>query len=253
MDKEIMSPEWLSCAKKGSSAGILRGKDVILEWKKSDIQSPDLAAFKRDICNLACETLTPIEIQFLKKYPHAVSQELFLKPCTSFFEHGIDAVDWEKVEEKIYSTIKQFYLMDLSNFDAAVLKPLADDVYFFITMKEKDSKELLGFCILSITPALTMGNIKLVNLILTNAAKEHSSVLLGSIFSILPQVKRIFTFARPTNTDAIERYRSWGFRQDLDPIQDPNHKVNTEFLICLEYITEQSNVLQKAFEHKTSH
>ena len=248
MNKQIESSNWLSYAKEGLSSGTFRNKDIILEWKKSDIQSPDLAAFKREISNLACETLTPIEIQFLQKYPHAVSQELFLKPCAPFFEHGIDSVDWGKVEEKIQSTIKQFYLMDLSNFGAAVLKPLADDVYFFITMKEKDSKELLGFCLLSITPMLAPGNIKLINLVLTNATKERGIALPSSIFNILPQVKRIFTFARPTNTDALERYRSWGFRQDLDPIQDPNHKVTTEFLICLEYITEQSNVLQKAAE-----
>ncbi len=222
-------------------------KPVILEWKITDIQSPDLAAFKKSICDLACQALTPIEVQFLKAHPHAVSEELFLKSCAPFFENGLETVDWESVKQQIESTMRQFYLTDLSRFGEAVIRPLLDDVYFLVTVKDESSEQLLGFAMLAITPALPYGHVKLINIALIPELKESGldQLLISSIFNILPEVKRMFMFVRPTNVSALETYCSWGFTQDLNPVQDPNHKVNLEYLTLLEYKAEQSNLLQK--------
>lgn len=257
-ENQQQTSPWLSCVKERSAANESRkftakdkfGKPVILEWKKTDIQSPDLAAFKKNVCDLACQALAPIEVQFLQAYPHAVSQEIFLKPCASFFEKGVDAVDWELVKEKIQSTIRQFYLTDLSTFGAAVIKPLLDDVYFLVTVKDREGEKLLGFTMLAITPALPFGNVKLINIAIIPEEKDRGleQLLMSSIFNIIPQVNRIFLGTRPTNDRAIEMYRSWGFTQDLNPVQDPKHKINTEYLIVLEYKADQSSILQKSAE-----
>ena len=99
----------------------------------------------------------------------------------------------------------------------------------------------------AITPALNSGDIKVINIAISPAEKENGldQLLMSSIFNIVPQVKRLFLFSRPTNSSALETYRSCGFTQDLNFVQDPNHKVNLEYLIPLEYRAEQSNILQK--------
>jgi hypothetical protein len=96
-----------------------RGTSIILELHQSDIRFPQLAAFKRDVSELACQILAPHEIQFLQACPQAVTHELFFN-LTTFFEGGIEKVDWKGVEEKIKSTIKQFY----SIYQNLVLKSL---------------------------------------------------------------------------------------------------------------------------------
>jgi len=248
--------EWLSYVKERSAetkkftTKDKSARPIILEWIKTDIQSSTLAAFKKNICELACQVLAPIEVEFLKTYPHAVSQELFLKPCKPFFEQGLEAVDWQSVKEKIQSTMRQFYLTDLSSFGAAVIKPLLDDVYFLVALKDKESETLLGFTMLAVTPALPFGNVKIINIALIPEEKDSGleQLLMSSIFTIIPQVKRIFLFIRPTNDTALKAYQNWGFVQDPNPIQDPNHQVNREYLTFLEYKTEHSNILQKVAE-----
>jgi ribosomal protein S18 acetylase RimI-like enzyme len=225
----------------------LFGKPVILEWTKTDIRSPDLAAFKKNICELACQVIAPIEVQFLRSYPQAVSQELFLKPCAPLFENGLEAVDWEIVRETIQSTIRQFYLTDLSSFGDALIKPLLNDIYYLATIKDQGNEEIAGFIMCAVTPALPFGNVKVINLAVAPEEKKRGldRLLMSSVFTIIPKVNRLFLFVRPTNESVIQTYRSWGFTQDLDPIQDPNHKINTEYLIPLEFRVEQSNQLQE--------
>src|SRR5581483_1482142 len=163
------------------------GIPILVEWYQTDIQSPVLVAFKKNICELASQILAPIEVQFLRAFPQAASQELFLKPCTPFFERGVEDVNWSEVEEKIKSTIKQFYLTDLSKFGAHVIKPLLDDIYIFATAKEKISGKLLGFFMSSITPALPYGSVKVINLGISENERNRGldRLLLSSLFKII--------------------------------------------------------------------
>ncbi|MEI6241941.1 MAG: hypothetical protein WCP39_00870 [Chlamydiota bacterium] len=246
--------QWLTFIRKTilNKTGTFEAKDcqgipVIFDWTQTDIQSPNLATFKKNISEMASDVLAPIEVQFLREHPDAVSKELFLKPCAILFEQGVPSVNWKKVEEQIKSTIKLFYLTDLSTFGAEIIKPLLNDIYFYVTVKNQETKQWLGFTMFSITPALEFGNIKIINLALiaTEQNRGLEQSLMSSIFRIVPEVKRLFVFVRPTNDRDSTMYRSWGFVQDLHPIHDPNHKVNMDSLVMLEYKTELSTFLQK--------
>ena len=206
---------------------------MILNWKKTDILSKELAEFKIKVSDLACNILVPNEVKFLQAYPQAVMQEMFLRPCAPFFEKGIEKVDWTRVKETISSTMKQFYLMDISTFGDALLKPLMQDVYYLVSIKEKE--ELLGFAMFATTPALASGHVKLINVATLPKAKGLDKLLMNSIFTILPSAKTLFLYTRPTNTEDIQNYISWGFKKDGIPVNDPNHKVNSEYQLYLEY------------------
>ena len=226
------------------------GALVKLEWYKTDITSSVLASFKKDISELASQILASSERQFLQAYPHAVESELFLRACAPFFEKGIEHVDWVEVESKIRSTIKQFYLMDLSKFGDEIIKPLLDDIYLFAQVKEVQSGQLSGFIMTSITPALLYGNVKIIGIGIDPNKKNRGleKVLLRAIFTIIPATKRLFLFTRPTNESDLKIYRDLGFTEDLHPIEDPKHKVNMEFLTLMEYKIENLSILQKSLD-----
>lgn len=223
------------------------GTPVVIDWQITDILSPNIAAFKQEVCNLAAEVTATAEMQFLHEHPQAVSQGGFLQACQPLFAQGIENVDWQAVKTTLQSSIKQFYLMDISKFGAEIISKLADDIYYFASIKDQTTGKLLGFIMSSITPALPYGDIKVISVITApeEQSRELEKILLSSILKVIPPVKRMFTITRPTNSATIDAYRACGFTQDLDPVQDPNHTISMEHLVIFEYKTEQSDILQK--------
>lgn len=248
--------DWLAYAKTASAsdgkayASGENGRSFILEWKRSDILSPYLAAFKKDLSDLAAEKLSESELAFLKANPESVASELFLRACKPLLDNGAENADWHTVQETIKSSVKQFYLADLSKFGPDMIKPLLNDIYFYATIRNPDEKEPLGFLLFSITPALPFGDIKVINFFIRehNPSSELQNILMGLVFKILPQTKRIFLFARPTDSAALEMYADMGFERDENPFQDPSHKINHQYLASLDYRIENSKILQRSVE-----
>jgi len=135
-----------------------------------------------------------------------------------------------------------------------MIKPLLNDLYFYATVRDQDEKEPSGFLLFSITPALPFGDVKVINFFM----REHhprsglQNILMGLVFKILPQTKRIFLFARPTDLAALKIYAEMGFEKDENPFQDPNHKINHQYLIPLDYRIESSKILQQTVEMMTN-
>lgn len=255
------SSTWLKHVKEeisAKSSGIFQAKDehnepVVLDWKMTNILSPDLATFKNDVADIAAQTTASMEIQFLHKYPEAASSEYFLKPCEPFFKNGLESVDWQKVEQTLQTTVKQFYLTDISKFGDAI-KPLMEDVYGIVSIKNQNTQTILGFMMFSITPALADGNIKVMHVAVTPTSEHRGleKLLMSSIFKMLPTTKRIFIGTRPTYEQALKTYCSWGFLQDLAFVQDPGHKVNLQYFAVYEYRADQTDSLQKTAAELTS-
>ena len=236
-----MNTTWLAHIQKTTSAcGQIDTKDVfgkslVIEWKSTDILSPDLAPFKATVSDLASEERGLIQGQFLRIHLDAASSELFLKPCAPLLEEGLKSVNWEIIHDKIQATIKQFYLTDLSKFPQEVIKPLMDDIYFFATIKNKEDDHLCGFIMFSVTPALPFGTIKVINL-LVHSKECHRGLekaLINSITQLIPETTKIALFVRPTNESAIQTYHSLGFFEDPFPFQDPKHKINANYSMPL--------------------
>lgn len=217
-------------------------ENYTLEGNISGILSLELAAFKKEVSELAAEQLAPLEVEFLRAFPQALDQELFLCSSSSFFKKGYENVEWELVEESVKSSIKQFYLADLSVFGEALIQPLLNDIYFHVTIKD-ESQQLLGFALFSITPSLPKGTVKVINLVSVNA--DTRSLLLNSIFKMAPETDRLFIYIRPTSENLIKEFLSWGFSKKDNPPIDPNHKINHDYLLYLEY-----NVLQDIAKEK---
>lgn len=214
-------------------------RTVILEWQIAGILSNKLAVFKKEIADLAARTTATSEVEFLRQYPAAVTQEMFLKPCAPLFLQGVDNVKWDTVAITIRETIKQFYCADIKNFGEQVLKMLSSDLYFFAHVTDQSTGKLLGFCMLAITPNLPYGDVKLISIAIEPAEQHRGleALLLGSLFAII-KPQRIFTAIRSTNIQEKEIFTSCGFTINENPQQDPNHKLNLEHWIVMEYKTD---------------
>ena len=247
--KEMLSEE---------NKGIFGYKDaaetpIVLEWNISNILSTELATFKKNVSDIAAKTTANMEVQFLHRHPEAVTSEYFLKPCEPLLKNGLESADWKQVEQTIQSTIKQFYLTDISKFGDA-LKPLLDDLYGFVAIKNQNTQTILGFMMFSITPALADGNVKVIHVAIT-PKEEHrglDKLLMSSIFKILPTTQRIFLGTRPTHKQAIKAYCSWGFSEDLAFTQDPSHEVNSQYFAIYEYLSDQTDLLQEIADQLTT-
>ena len=203
-----------------------------LEWMVADIVSPELAAFKKGVSSLASSITASEETNFLKAYPEAVQEELFLKSCAPFFEGKNASVDWSAVEGQIRSSIQQFYEVDLSKFGQEIIKTLLDDIYFCMTLRRDGSNEIVGFLMAAITPALPDGYVKVINLVLHPSVQEKGleKVLFDTLLDQVQGIQQLFLFVRPTNARAFEAYTSYGFQEAPDLVEDPHHKVNRRYL-----------------------
>ena len=78
--------DWLAYAKTASAsdgkayAADENGRSFILEWRRSDILSPALADFKKELSDLAAEKLSGSEFAFLKANPESASADKTLLP-----------------------------------------------------------------------------------------------------------------------------------------------------------------------------
>lgn len=242
--------DWLASSKNKARNGKFIVNDFfVLEWEKSDILSSEIRSFKKDLAPLAAERISVSELNFLQKNPSVASTELFLMACKPFLEKGLENANLEAIKNAIKDSVMQFYNADLSKFGEEVINPLLNDLYFCVRIKNLDEKENLGFLLFSITPAMPFGNVKVINFFMKDEAPTPSgNILMGLIFEILPDTKRIFVFARPTDTTALDMYAAMGFKEDQNPFQDPNHKVNHLNLKTLEYRAENTKILQTALE-----
>lgn len=221
---------------------------VIIEWHITNILSPELAMFKRNVSDLSAQATAATETELLHQRPEAVHTGGFLKACEPLFAQGPDMVNWQTVEETIRTSIKQFYLMDMTQFGQEVISMLIDDVYFFASVKDQKTDTLLGCIMSSITPALPYGDIKIINIAVEANAQVNGleKLLISALYKTIPTIKRMFIITRPTNCLGLTTYEQCGFVRDNNPIQDPNHAIAMEHFVVLEYKTEQSDIIQKS-------
>ncbi len=242
---------WLASIPSLKNAGSFVGKDkqgnqVMLEWQKTTLVSPDFVTAYSATWEIAEHGYTPVEMQFLQAYPEVVGKEAYFKPFEPLFASGVAAVDWRQVEVAMRSVLKGHFVLDPSLYSDAILKAYAHDIIFVVTIKDQATNQQLGFITFMVRVGYAHGDIKVMSFAVSPAhqCRGLGKLLMGAIFNIVPQVKRIFLHTRVTNERALQAYRSWGFMDDQHPVID--HPLNMAHWSCLEYKADQSNVLQKA-------
>ncbi len=238
--------------KKSTLSGQFLGKDkfdspVVIEWHKTSMLAPEYAALMKQVADLAAQAFLPVEIQFLKTHTEVMTNpDAYFQQFEPFFANGIEHVDWKAVEQKMQSILHGFYKVDTSTLPEETAKVLAKDIYFMVTIKQKDTGALLGFITFLIRPDYAYGDIKVTSIAVSPKEQNRglAKLLMASIFNIAPHIKRIFLCTRVTNEYALRAYQSWGFIKDLHPTQDPHYTFNLDHWTFMEYKANQKDVLQ---------
>lgn len=255
MDTQRMPGAWLAACKeraKKESSGAFAAKDavrvpVLFEWILTDIQSPDCAEIKRHIADLGCQVVVPLEVAFLKERPEAVKTDHFLRACEPFFAKNPSEVDWDGVKYTIDGVMRHIYTANISQFPPDVIKRIAQDLYLFVTVKDVQTDDLLGFISCGITPASAFGDVKVITcaVLPQNAHRGLDAMLFAAVLRILPATQRLFLGTRPTNTQGINLYQSFGFTSDQAFKQDPNHQLALTNYTILECAVGEGSPLRK--------
>ena len=216
------------------SAHDATGTPVTLEWAIYDPTSPQFTQAIKDVSEIFTQTYTRQEVELARNRPEMVPTETYLKDVAPLFEHGVDKVDWQAVEQHVRTNMHQFFT---TNDFAQWASP--NDLAIFVIIKENKEGKQLGAIQFSIMPDFAYGTVRVgLTGILTHAQNRGlEKMLMSSIFKILPNVTRLFLHNRPTNATALAFYEEWGFKSFAGTNADwPD----------FEYLTENAQVLQKA-------
>ncbi|MCK4265037.1 GNAT family N-acetyltransferase [Candidatus Babeliales bacterium] len=224
------------------------GKEVILEWIKTDMLSPKYSSAMKSVWKIACQTYTTIEMDFLKAHPEVVGSDAHFKPFESLFKAGINNVDWNLVKEKMQNILKGIFIFDSSIYSNEMKKSLENVRQIFVSLKDKENGKQLGFITFLISPKYKHGYVK--SIALSILPKEQNRGLgklaMSSIFKIIPQTKSIFLCTRITNQKAKNAYLNWGFVENRKLISTENqYTFNKDHWIFMEYKSKEADVLQK--------
>ena len=224
------------------------GRQVVLEWIKTDMLSPEYTAAMGSVWQIALEGYTTIEMQFLKSHPEVVGSEDFFKPFEPFFKNGLKNVDWKLAEEKMQEILKGFFVFDTSTFSDEMKNKLAQVEHIFIVAKDKQTGEKLGFITFLITPEYLKGDVRRTALAILPKYQNRGlgKLLTSAILKIMPQSKRILACTRVTNENAKRAYKNWGFALQADPVtEEHGYTFNKDHWVFMEYKIDEVDILQK--------
>lgn len=222
-----------------------QGVSVVIAWQKTTFFAPEFAAIMKEVWPIAREAYTPVEMAFLCAYPQVVGVEEYFKPFEPLFKDGVAAVDWAAAGQVMQDLLKTHFIFDPSTWAPEVTAMFAKDVFYVVTVKDQQTNKLLGFRTLMQRANYPCGTIKGISLAIDQKYQRRglATLLMGSIFRIIPDVKRTFMCTRVTNDKMQHACRVWGFTIDEYPILD--HAFNQEHWMFLEYKANQVDTLQK--------
>lgn len=256
INKELGSSVWLEDVKKEfslkNSGSFLAkdkfGKQVIVDWKKTDMISADYVATMSSFWSIACQAYTKIEMEFLKAHPEFVGSDMFFKPFEPFFKNGFELVDWQLVQDKMQEVLKGFFVFDPTSWGDEIKNKLSNVVHIFVFVSDKETGKKLGFITFLINYEYAQGDVKCTTFAVLPEEQNRGlgKLLMSSVLKILPQVERIFLCTRITNKFAQKVYLNWGFGKEENPVvEEHNYTFNLNHWIFFEYEINESNNLQK--------
>lgn len=174
---------------------------------------------------MAEQTLMPVELTFIRTFPEHTLHNSFayLQPL---FAQGFQNVDWQKVTTLITATETARKKNDPTD------PWQKHDLCIFITahdnrsstpIENKSAAESsptqsslpLGYAKFVIKADDPTGSIILDELVVTETAQRRglAKILISCIYTIIPAIKQIALYVRPTNIQAQTAYLAYGFTQ----------------------------------------
>jgi hypothetical protein len=202
---------------------------IILEWKKVQGHTDELAQTIKNIASILVPSYTQTEVKFAQEKPEDAATDFMLKSLAPVLKQN--PVDWGLFEQKVRDYLTQFFAtMDWKAGSGA------EDIHFFVVAKDAKNNPLGAIQFFS-TPDFEKGTFKSALFGILSFAHNQSieELLMASIFKLQPDSKRIFLHTRSTNIYLIDLYKKWGFAEFSGKLSSWTD---------LEYFADQKQTLQ---------
>lgn len=244
MKQKKFATPWLThinsiMAKKNSGINQVHDNKVTsitVEWHIVPLMTPEYVALLAQVSDLAIDSLTNVELQFVRAFPESVDTDpIFFEALEPLFRHGVQAVDWHAVEQKIRDQIRGYYIFDFEITDELV-EFYSDRFACFVMAKDSRTGELLGYIMYEAQPDCSYGMLKLTGIAVKPSIQKRGlgKLLLNSIVSIIPEVKDIYVATRVTNIAALAAYSAWGFVR-IDPAPGSEFMYDPHYWVFMQY------------------
>ena len=214
------------------------GAPITLEWKIMNARSQEHAQTLKSLSDFMVQTWVPIEVDYYKAHPEEIMSSEHLKSFRPLFEQVIEKIDWPQVNLEMAQLIKSMLEADPKDFFGE------HDKTIFVMAYDKTTNARLGFVQYLIKQDYPSGTVNLGNLAVDQEARNRGfgKLLTSTIFTLLPETKRIFLYTRPTNTVAQKAYYAYGFTLNQQPIKDP---IFAKGWLMMEYDAKNTDILQR--------
>lgn len=210
------------------------GKPVVIVWEKIITPSNRLNELVKEGSEVLVNTYGAMELEFARKHPETVADQMFLQPIAPLFKEGPDKVDWQQAQEQLFAHLHSFFTnTDFSQYTSS------GEIQWFFFAKNLETNEVLGVMQVISSPQLEVGSVKVAFYGVAPVAHGCGieKLLMSAIFKVVPEVERIFLHTRITNQTLLSMLSDWGFT----PFEGP-----LPYWADREYLSAKSGVLQKA-------
>lgn len=196
--------------KKGSYTHKVGTHSFLVEWAKLPLLSDEFAERMKSMADLGTESFLQVELDFVKKSPEAFDQDPSLYPLKGMRRH--------KLERTMREKLSQMFCLMPKDFPVEMREQMEEAYYYFVTIKEKDSEEVLGFITFLTGGPIPLNEYKITVLAVDPAHRRKGlgKCLIQSIYRVGVEPRRVFLSTRPSNIPAINLYKKCGFKHDRE-------------------------------------
>lgn len=180
-------------------------KNFVVEWSKLEALSETFANKMAALSDLGIDSFKSVEIDFLSSYPQAMKEDKNLRDFANLEKQALEESMTAKLH-KIFNT----HPNDLNDNLRSLMK---DTHYYFVTIKEEFSEEIVGFITFMNDGSLPQDEYKITVLAVKDTFRRMgcAGILINSLKKIGIQYRKILASTRPSNIAAIKAYKKWGF------------------------------------------
>lgn len=194
-----------------SGSYVARGKDnknFVVEWSKHEALSETFANKMAALSDLGIDSFKSVEIDFLSSYPQAMEEDKNLRGFTNLEKHAL--------EESMTVKLQRLFNIHPNDLNDELRSFMKNTYYYFVTIKEKISEEIIGFITFMSGGSLPQNEYKITVLAVKDTFRRMgcAGILINSLKKIGIPYQKILASTRPSNVAAINAYKKWEFLEN---------------------------------------
>lgn len=196
--------------KNGSYKHKVGTHSFLVEWAKLPLLSDEFAERMQSMADLGTDSFLQVELDFVKQLPEAFDQDPTLYP--------LKGMQSRKLERTMRERISQMFYLKPKDFPIEMREQMGEAYYYFVTVKEEGSDDILGFITFLSGGPIPLNEYKITVLAVDPAHRRKGlgKCLIQSIYRVGVEPRRVFLSTRPSNIAAINLYKKCGFVHDRE-------------------------------------